>query len=352
MDFRKKEYRREVFLRFYDFHLKHKSHPGAVYYAIPYLVKKFNLDFEQALWLCYINGCTQNIVTTWRIFNEFSNFSSINEQQLLKWHNEKWRTLDYDIDRRYQKGHLVEMYNDYKSKVGNGSQQSFFETIMDKGGTDKKFDNLFKYVYDNFFMYGRLSTFSYLEYLKIIGVDITCSNLFLSDLEGSKSHRNGLCIVLGLDHADWNKNNEQAKAFHKDPSNVEMLKKEGEILLKEAQTRNASADYFTLESTLCCYKSWHRPDRRYPNVYNDMFYERIVKAEKKGIDCNVFRQMRKDCLPDYMLCEVNKDMMSIEKVKQNWYRTTGEVIMLDYEDKTFTNTFIKKTKEQNLFNYE
>ena len=31
MDFRKPEYRREVFLRFYDYHLKFKSHPGGIY---------------------------------------------------------------------------------------------------------------------------------------------------------------------------------------------------------------------------------------------------------------------------------------------------------------------------------
>jgi len=35
MDFRELKYRREVFLRFYEFHLKYKSHPGGVYFAMP-----------------------------------------------------------------------------------------------------------------------------------------------------------------------------------------------------------------------------------------------------------------------------------------------------------------------------
>ena len=35
MDFRKPEYRREVFLRFYEFHLKYRAHAGGVYQFIP-----------------------------------------------------------------------------------------------------------------------------------------------------------------------------------------------------------------------------------------------------------------------------------------------------------------------------
>lgn len=35
---------------------------------------------------------------------------------------------------------------------------------------------------------------------------------------------------------------------------------------------------FTLESALCTYKSWHRPNRRYVNVYSDMLHGRIDEA--------------------------------------------------------------------------
>src|SRR3546814_15078317 len=37
----------------------------------------------------------------------------------------------------------------------------------------------------------------------------------------------------------------------------------------------------TLESALCTYKSWHKPNRRYPNVYADMAYLRIRNAESR-----------------------------------------------------------------------
>ena len=49
MDFRLPKYRREVFLRFYEFHLQNNAHPGAVYYTFDYIFEKLNLTQEQKL---------------------------------------------------------------------------------------------------------------------------------------------------------------------------------------------------------------------------------------------------------------------------------------------------------------
>ncbi len=56
MDFREPEYRREVFLRFYQFHTEFKLHPGLVYLLIPYMRKRLDWNLEQLLWFCFING--------------------------------------------------------------------------------------------------------------------------------------------------------------------------------------------------------------------------------------------------------------------------------------------------------
>ena len=205
VDFRKPEYRREVFLKFYEFHLKYKSHPGAVYYVMPYLANKYNWNMEQKLWFAYINGCTQNPLTTWVLFNKFPDFSKINLEEMEKWHREYWKNLDYDTDRRYQKGHFVEMVMNYKETLGNKTQEEFFNDLCDSKDLMKNFDNVWDVVSKDFHMFGRLSTFSYLEYLKIMGVKIDCSNLFIYDKSGSKSHRNGLCVVNGRDDLDWKK---------------------------------------------------------------------------------------------------------------------------------------------------
>jgi hypothetical protein len=64
LDFRQPKYRREVFLRFYEFHLKYKAHAGAIYYTFPYLHKELKMTTEQRLWFAFINGCSQNVIST------------------------------------------------------------------------------------------------------------------------------------------------------------------------------------------------------------------------------------------------------------------------------------------------
>lgn len=356
MDFRDPLKRREVFLRFYGYHLKYRAHPGAVYYVMPYLSDKESWDFEDRLWFAFINGATQNPLTSWVIFNHFPDPSSVSPEEMEKWHVEYWRNLDYDIDRRYQKGHFVEMFSDYKKHLDGRSQEEFFRSLANTNNVFENFRNVWDYVYKDFFMYGRLSTFSYLEYLKIMGLNIDCDSLFIYDKSGSVSHRNGLCKVLGRDDLDVHKHNEELlpeveKGHTKEV--MQWLEKEGEILLGEAKERFRNEEfyhdvnYFTLESTLCCYKSWHRVNRRYPNVYNDMFYDRIKKAETRNwkeidgsdVSFDIFWEARKDRLPEVMRRESNPRDPGLVKVKQNWYRLLGEVPMMGEDDPAFKTDF-------------
>jgi len=357
MDFRKPEYRREVFMRLYEFHLKYGTHPGLVYMLMPYLAERFQWTKEQKYWFAFINGCTQNPCTSWVIFNKFPNYSDDLEDDLERWHRANWKRLDYDTDRKCQKGHFVEMYLDYKANLGTLTQQQFFEDGL--AFTDDPYENfrvVWDYVKNNFFMYGRLSTFSYLEYLKIMGLNIDCEQLFLNDMEGSKSHRNGLCKVFGRDDLDWHKDNANFRGYTKEI--IEWLTKEGEILLNEAKERFKGesyindVNYFTLESTLCNFKSWFRVNRRYPNVYTDMLFQRIKKAETlgwedHGIDFDIFWEARKECLPDYLRVEDNCSdptfvYNKLMKEKQNIFRETGQVVMMDFEWDCFKNDFNDK----------
>lgn len=104
-------------------------------------------------------------------------------------------------------------------------------------------------------------------------------------------------------------------------------------------------NFFTLESTLCCYKSWHRPNRRYPNVYMDMFYNRIKYAEESWGDIfELFWKMREDSLPKELRQEENPKDPGLSKEKQNHYRLTGQVIMMDKEWDCFQNEFNDKIR--------
>ena len=337
MDFREPKYRREVFLRFYEFHLKNKAHAGAVYYVFPFVFEKLQMSMEQKLWFAYINGCTQNVITTYLIFEQIPNLNEIDLPKFSKWFRTNYHKLGWDTDRRYIKNIFESCIENYISILKGRTQVQYFTMREEPEHRFSNFNSLWDTVIRDFNTFGRLATFSYLEFLKIVGLNIDCDSLFLDDIGGSKSHRNGLCKVLGRDDLDWYKTE---VIYNQDT--LRWLKTEGRLLLEEAKQRFPHEDvsYFTLETTLCCYKSWHRPNRRYPNVYNDMFYERIKYAESKWRRrLPIFWEARKKFLPKELRLEDNKADFGVHKTKQNHYLNTGEVIMMNKDWECFDNNY-------------
>lgn len=329
-DLRGPEYRREVFLRFYQFHLEHHSHPGCVYYALPWLSRSLRLDEEGQLWLAYLNGNTQNIVTSLILFRRYPT-----PQPIVKgWFDYNWSHLEWDSDRRYQKRQLLEAVDNYRGLVGS-SQSAFFRGL--RGATEEQtFRDTWATVRQSFLTFGRLAAFSYLEYLRIIGQPLLCDTLFLRDMSGSKSHRNGLAKVLGRDDLDWHASTDFRGDYT--PDELTWLEREGAALLTEAQARyrtepevpQRDVNYFTLESALCTYKSWHRPRRRYPNVYNDMLCNRIRRAEMHWgkEETQILWDMREDCVPPHLRLECCPNDPGVVADKQDYYRLTGRPIMM------------------------
>lgn len=345
-DFRLPQYRREVFLRAYQFHLKYGTMPGCVYFLMPWLADTHKWSWEQKLWFAFINGNTQNPVTSWLIFREFPMFpsGSYSRKVIGKWFSENYGRLEFDTDRRYHKKHFLQAVERYAHNVGNDTQGDYFMRLVGVGRDHYEGFRRLWAAQKDFYSFGRLSMFSYSEYLRIMGLNVDCDQLFLDDLSGSKSHRNGLCKVLGRDDLDWHDSNPGFPGYSKET--IEWLKGEGEALLGEARQRMAmeryvrDAGYFTLESQLCNFKSWFRPNRRYPNVYADMLHGRIKRAEECwGEPLTVFWDARKDCLPERLRLEDNPYDPGVHESKQNWFRRTGEVVMMDLDWPCFDNGF-------------
>jgi len=345
MDFRLPEYRREVFLRFYEFHTRHRSHPGCVYYLLPHLAGLYGWGMEERLWFAFLNGNTQNPITSLAIFEKFPELRGLNQAALGAWFNAEYERLEFDTDRRYHKKNFlqsVERYAEVVRSIG-GTQEKLFDRASDE---KKNFEAIWGLVSGHFYSFGRLSTFSYLEYLKIAGVPLECSSLFLGDRSGSKSHRNGLCKVLGRDDLYWDKSNPGFDGRYS-ANMIGWLAEEAEELLSEARARMPGDDtvsLFTLESAFCTYKSWHKPNRRYPNVYNDMLYNRIKKAEGRLSQdiADVFWGARSAELPARLLVEECPLDPGLVPEKQNHYLNTGEVIMMDVEWPEFGNQWNEK----------
>jgi hypothetical protein len=343
MDFRHPQYRREVFLRFYEFHLKYKSHPGCVYYLMPSVAAAFSMSVEEKLWFAFLNGNTQHPATSLLIYKAFPSYARLSEYKLETWFNKNYSQLGWDTDRRYHKKDFLKAVASYKALCGR-SQEEFFKSHY---GVDEEdtFRNLWKTVRKSFYTFGRLSTFSYLEYLRIMNVPVDCDNLFLEDMSGSKSHRNGLSKVLGRDDLDWSRFTPFEGRYA--PGQVAWLADEGTQLRADARKRFKGApyardvSYFTMESAFCTYKSWHRPNRRYPNVYNDMLYRRLKDTEQAHptADLSVLWAAREAALPPRLRLEASPADPGLTPAKQNWYRETGQVIMLDGDWPCFKNDF-------------
>lgn len=306
-DYRLKENREEYFTKLYDLHLKYRIHPGCVYLAMPELVKRYNLDHEQRLWVAALNGNTQHILTTWRIFKEFPEIPSTESEQdkFTEWFNKNWHSLSFDSDRKYAKKLLPEFVKAYSLLVKEyGSQEKLLTG---------SFFQLWDRVIKNYPGFGRLSTYSYLEYIQIMSsIDgaeygAQCDNMFFDDKDGSRSHRNGMFFLQGLDDYVWDKrqpNSHDGNYPEFKTKVVPWLNAKTNGFLRGFQSSDHThkdAGYFTIESTLCCFKNSFF-GRRHPGCYADMFQDRIEWYETRNFESlvRVFKQMREDHLPDWL----------------------------------------------------
>lgn len=339
LDFRLPQYRREVFLRFYQFHLRYRSHPGCVYYLLPFLRERFGWDVEEYLWFCFLNGNTQHPLTSLLIWQAAPG-PDYAEVAVGFW-RDNYDRLAFDTDRRHHKKNFPLAVDGYMGMVREAGSQALLWRAAAAGGWPRMWEAATAIP-----SFGRLSAFSFLEYVRIAGIDFDCDDLLLRDRDGSRSHRNGLCIVTGRDDYDWHHSNPAFDGSYPLPI-LEQLEHAGADLLAESRRRAAGSayerdvSYFTLESALCTYKSWHRPNRRYPNVYNDMLYDRIRQTEARWGQSAAapFWEARSVCLPSHLRLESVPTDPGCVPVKQNHYRLTGQVIGMSHEWPCFRNDF-------------
>jgi len=305
-DYRLPENRREYFDALYQMNLQYGIMPGLVYLYMPKLAEHFGWDDEQKLWFAVINGCTQNSITSLRIFNHSPEIPSRPaEWRLLdEWFNTEWPELQFDTDRRHQKKETVRaLYSYSKLASEHGSQSRLW--------SGKSFAQYWDLA-DKIYSFGRLSKFSYLEYVTIMGFGADCDTMFFNDKSGSKSHRNGMFFLLGHDDLVWDKRhpNSHSGEYEEFGKICNWLEAKADEFLKDFHTRGYPHPYagkFTLESQLCQFKNGFFK-RRFPGVYADMAHERIEWYDERGFqkETEVFKAIRSAHLPDWLRIETEK----------------------------------------------
>jgi hypothetical protein len=323
MDYRLKQNRREAFIRWFVWSLEYKDCDPAVWLA-NYLNERFEHNDEQKLWFSWLYGNTYYLPTAWILLNEFPDFELATVDRMEKWNNENYKRLRYQVDTKWNKGHLPQMFESYQQFIGNQSQRSKFESLLRDNPSDS-FDSIWESVKGGLHKFGRYSTWFYLQQLHhTAGVHIEPTSLMLDDYNGSRSHRNGLLYTLGQEE------NIDRKL---ELSHIRILDDEAREILREIQERyphlKDEANFFTMETCLCSFKKLFRAKHgRYLGYYNDRVAEEIKKVEADGwygIDWDVLWQARDENL-DHRMNSKN----GINKENFTYFLNTGKMSNLEW----------------------
>jgi hypothetical protein len=302
-DYRQPDNRPAYFDGLYATHLQYRIHPGLVYFYLPGLVKRLRLDTEDALWLAFLNGITQNPITTLRLFRQLEECPTREEpiDDFDKWFNENWDTLSFDTDRQKNKRLTTDAIRSYAALVNMaGSQRALYagKTYREAWETAEQIVS-----------FGRLSAFSYLEYVHLLGLGPESDDLFFGDLAGSRSHRNGMFFLYGHDNLVWDKRLKNGcTGRYKDlPHIAAQLAAHSDLYLdrfRKDHPGTPDIGYNTFESALCAFKNSFF-SRRYPGVYADMGWDRIAWYRERGLEevTRPFVEMREETLPDWLRIE-------------------------------------------------
>jgi len=311
IDYRLRENRTKYFDALYTLNLNYGVMPGLVYLYMPELAKRYNWDTEQRLWYAFLNGMTQNPITSLRLLEQLPEVPPAGAAltRFTNWFDENWETLQYDTDRRYQKKDTVEAIKSYASLLSGFKSQEEMLT--------GDYQTLWKRVRDGYDSFGRLSAFSYLEYVYLNGFGADCDDLLFEDKSGSKSHRNGMMFLYGADQYVWDKRmKNDFTGDYPDFSKIcDWLNTAASSYLDRYSQLNpevSNVGNFTFESNLCTFKN-HFFGRRYPGVYADMAWSRNEWAEEKGLDVEEFKDMRSELLPTWLRAECSNNKVDINK---------------------------------------
>lgn len=301
-DYRLKPNRMTYFRGLYRLHLAHRVHPGLVYLYLPALVKELRLDDEDALWLAFLNGITQNPITTLRMFRHLETCPRPGDDlgAFTEWFNADWANLNFDTDRQKNKRLTLDAIKGYAALAAEtGGQRRLYE-----GRTYREAWALAERVPS----FGRLSAFSYLEYVHLLGFGPASDSLFFDDLEGSRSHRNGMFFLHGHDDLVWDKRlkNGQTGKYKDLKTIAAAMDAESQSFLKALKVAEPDLPDIgpnTYESVLCAFKNSFF-GRRYPGVYADMGWDRIEWYRARGFEeeTRIFLEARTS-LPDWLRIE-------------------------------------------------
>lgn len=295
------------------------------YPLLNYIFRRYEFSKSQEYWACWLYGVFYHPGSVFFVLNEFPEFEKVDIARLTKWHSENWQKLRYNTDRKWEKGHFVEMFISYRDLIGGQhptAQEDFFTKLLTNQDPVKNFHQVFGKL-RGLTRFGRYSIYILTEaYMRCMGMPIQADTVFLKE---AASPRAGLCYALNK--ADWAK----AKLTQEEWTELE----EGlETLMTEIQEEypEVPIDYWFMESCLCSWKGyWRSTKGRYIGYYLSRMADEILQMQETditcGVDWKVLWQFRRECLMWELLGEYQRPpQLSIQKSMEHVMRDTGHMI--------------------------
>lgn len=316
-----RNHRREAFVKWYVWGARTNDIDPALA-MLRYIFKRQELNEEQKLWICWLYGCTYYLPTAYLIWNEFPDYENVGIERLEEWNSKNYKRLRYQTDTKYNKGHLPKMFLSYKKACG-ASQIETFQKLL-KGDTRENYRAMDSFVKNNFYKFGRYTSWFYLQALRdCCGISLDADSLLLGR-SGSKSHTRGMCFAAGKD--EWAQQDSWTE------EQIEFLEDEAYEIILEISHRfpDVEAEYFKMETALCSFKKLFRfKHGRYLGYYLDRQAEEIRQLEQdgwSGVDWELLWQQREEELPLWIGARGRR----IKECKMKEFLETGWLKELEY----------------------
>ena len=164
-----------------------------------YLVTRYELNPEQALWMCALYAWTYNGASAFYLYNEAPDFENVNIGRLQRWwdsHGRDETVFTTDARWRRSRNQFVDAVDSYRKWIGNRTQAEKFASIATGATPERRYDQILTEM-SNLYTIGQFSAFLWTEALAIVGgLDIIPTDL---DLSTAWSCRDGLMYAYGYD---------------------------------------------------------------------------------------------------------------------------------------------------------
>lgn len=249
--------------------------------AIEYLCRRFELNTEQRLWLCFLFSTNYCTATTYYMYNEFPDFATVDTGRLERWWRANRAKLIFQTDRAWirSRNQFVAVFCSYRDLVARLSDGTLSQSDAIRAALSQAADPFA--AYDalcrnfNILLFGRFTMFLYSELLRnICGIPVGVR----LDLAEAESSRNGLVFALGIEEAAYT----GRSGKHLPREVMEYLN--GGLAFIAAQIAAAPIHprhktLWSIETTLCAYKKHKLNGKRWVGYYIERQRREIERLE-------------------------------------------------------------------------